>query len=102
MQLDFIIIHVLVLLGSLWITKLGIKGIMHRRLEIHIRGYERVYLNATAFLLSLAYVIFGTAATFLTIVSFFQTDYRVLQLAVVIMVFWIMTNIVAYWFTQAT
>ena len=99
MQLDFIIVHICVLIGSLWIAKLGIEGIARRHLEINIRIYEHIYLNTTGFLLSLAYVVFGLAATIMTVLSFFQTDYRLLQLVGVIWVLLIMINIVVNWFT---
>jgi hypothetical protein len=100
MQLDFILIHIVVLVGNLWIVRQGIEGIARRTLQINLHVYQREYVNAPAFALSLAYLLFGGAATILTVLSFFQTDYRLLQLVGVILIAWLMTNIVANWFTH--
>jgi hypothetical protein len=100
MQLDSLIVHLFFLVGSLWIAKQGINGIVHRKLQINLRGLKREFVGLPSLVLSLIYAAVGIATFIMIVASFFQTDYRLLQLVGVFWIALIMINIFAYWLTH--
>jgi hypothetical protein len=95
-----LLVHVAIFVGSLWIVKRGFEGSVRRDQQTNLRGMKRPLVSASSLPLSLAYIVFGMVTVILTIVSLFQPDYRVLQLALVVLVLWLMTNIVSNWFVK--